>query len=111
MLINTHRIACEVFCQDMVHCIFLGRTPDLDPSQFPMELPGYETCWEAKTASDCLHRLQTLPQQMRVSTAIGMLTSWPDTKAPLFEASGFGMHVLVNGSLTHTACIMCLKLI
>jgi hypothetical protein len=42
---------------------------------------------------------------------MGMLTSWPDTKAPLFEASGFGMHVLVNGSSTRTADITCLKLI
>ena len=111
MLIKTHRIACEVFCQDMVHCIFLGRTPNLDPRQFPVELPGYETCWEAETASDCLHRLQILPKQLRVSTAIEMLTLWPNTKVPLFEASGFGMFVLANGSMTHTARIMCLKLI
>lgn len=87
-----------MFCQDMVHCIFLGRTPRLDPCQFQVYLPSYEACWEAKTASNCLQRLQTLPQQICVSTAIRLLISWPDADAPLFEASGFGMHVLVNGA-------------
>ena len=109
MLTDTFRIACEIFCQDMVHCIFLARLPGLDPSHFPVELPGYETCWEARSAAECLHRLQTLPPQIRVSTAMGMLTSWPDAKVPLFEASGFGMHVLVNGSLRSPTYIMCLK--
>ena len=110
MLTDTYRIACEIFCQDMVHCIFLARTPGLDPRHFPMELPGYETCWEAQSAAECLHRLQTLPPQIRVSTAMGMLNSWPDAQAPLFEASGFGMHVLINGSLPRPIYIICLKL-
>ena len=82
----------------MVHCIFLGRSPDLDPTKFDVQLPGYESCWEAETAAECLHRLQSLPVQMQVSAAMGLLTWWPDTETPLFEASGFGMHVLVNGA-------------
>jgi hypothetical protein len=86
-----------MFCQDMVHCIFLGRNPDLDPTRFNVQLPSYESCWEAQTAAECLHLLQSLPVPMHVSTAMKMLTSWPDTETPLFEASGFGMHVLVNG--------------
>lgn len=91
-----------MFCQDMVHCIFLGRSPDLDPTKFNVKLPGYESCWEAKTAAECLYCLQCLPVQMSVSDAMDLLTMWPDTETPLFEASGFGMHVLVNGASPFT---------
>lgn len=81
----------------MVHCIFMGRTPTLDPNTFHVELPGYEACWEAEDASSCLHLLQSHPRPMQVSAALGLLVSWPDAAAPLFEASAFGMHVLIHG--------------
>lgn len=83
----------------MVHCIFMGRTPDFDPCDFHVDLPTYESCWEAETAAECLRNLQSLPRPMRVSTAMTMLLSWPDADARLFEASGFGMFVLMNGKL------------
>lgn len=76
----------------------LGHNPALNPTKSNVELPGYETCWEAETAEECLRRLQSSPVQMRVSAALDLLMSWPDTETPLFEASGFGMHVLVNGA-------------
>ena len=82
----------------MVHCIFLGRTPDFDPCHFQVELPSYEDCWRAETAAECLHALQNLPRPMRVATALTKLLSWPDADVPLFEASNFGMFVLMSGN-------------
>ena len=42
---------------------------------------------------------------MRVASAMTMLLSWPDADAPLFEASGFGMFVLINGE--HSIMFSC----
>lgn len=81
----------------MVHCIFLGRTPGFDPCHFQVGLPSYEACWEAESAAECLRSLQSRPPPMRVACAMTLLLSWPDSDAPLFEASGFGMFVLING--------------
>ncbi len=81
----------------MVHCIFLGRTPGFDPCHFQVGLPSYEACWQAESAAECLRSLQSRPPPMRVACAMTLLLSWPDSDAPLFEASGFGMFVLING--------------
>ena len=81
----------------MACCIFQGSSPSFAPLEFEQELPSYESCWEAKTASECLQLLQNMPQQIRVSNAIQLLRFCPPQDVPLFEASAFGMFVLVKG--------------
>lgn len=82
----------------MANCIFRGAaSPAFSPLEFNIELPCYEACWEASTASDCLEALQRLPQQMRVSAAIRELRKSSVHNAALFEASAFGMDILVKG--------------
>ena len=81
----------------MALCVFRRRSPSVSPLTFDVELPCYESCWEAETASQCLQQLQTLPGQIRVSTAIQHIRSDSAGDALLFEASAFGMFILILG--------------
>ena len=83
----------------MAGCIFQGVLPTISPLDFDVEMPCYDSCWEATTAADCLQQLQKWPRQILVSTAIRRIRA-STQNGPLFEASGFGMFVIVNGKYT-----------
>ena len=91
------RIACQMFCQDMALCVFRRRSPSFSPPNFHVELPCYESCWEAETAADCFQHLQLLPPPLRVSTATQHIGSEHADEMPTFEASAFGMFILIMG--------------
>lgn len=85
----------------MASCIFQGTSPSISPLDFNVQLPSYESCWIAKTADECLESLQSMPQQILVSTAIRNLQHAPSNGSALFEASGFAMFVLLKGRYNH----------
>ena len=93
---------CKIVCQDIAGCIFQGIPPIISPLDLDIQLPCYETIWEAKTASECLQHLQNMPQQIPISTAFKQLRVSRVTDRPLFEASGFGMLILVAGECSLT---------
>lgn len=58
-------------------------------------MPCYEICWEADTASQCLKQLQKLPRQLRLATAMQNLRLESFTSPVPFEASAFGLTLLI----------------
>ena len=94
------RVACQIFCHDLGRCLFMKRSPSLSPLTFHVGLPSYQSTWKARTASECLRRLQTLPGQMRLSTATRQIrTASTLNNQPLFEASTLGMFIILIGTL------------
>ncbi|CZR53621.1 uncharacterized protein PAC_03501 [Phialocephala subalpina] len=92
------RIACSMTSQDKACCIFQNSPPSFSPLDLDVELACYEACWEARSAAECLQQLQSTPPQLPVSSAIRQLrTPSPFEGGPTFEASAFGMFVLVVG--------------
>ena len=81
----------------MVGCIFQGVLPTLCPFDFDVALPCYESCWEATTAFDCLQHLRARPQPISISNAIRQIWVPSIPNKPLFEASEFGMFVMICG--------------
>lgn len=95
--LTASRLACQIFAQDMAVCVFLRKSPSFSPLTFAVELPCFEACWEAETAAQCLHHLQSLPGQLRLSTTIQLFRSNMSDEATVFEASAFGMLVVILG--------------
>lgn len=62
-------------------------------------LPCYASAWEARTASECLEQLQSLPAQCHFSTALGLLQNGDDGSGSGLELSGFGMFTLMAGTV------------
>jgi len=91
------RIGCAIFTQDVAGSIFQGSIPSMSPLDFDVELPCYESCWEATSASECLKRLKSTPQQPLVSTAMHQLRSTQNPTSSILEVSGFGMFTLLKG--------------
>ncbi len=57
-----NRMACAIFTYDIAGCIFESKNPTLSPLDQNVDLPCYESCWEAKTASECLAQLKSTPE-------------------------------------------------
>lgn len=81
----------------MALCVFRRRSSYFSPLAFKVDLPCYESCWEAETASQCLEQLQNLPGSLRLSTAMQTLQTNSLGGAELFDASAFGMTLLILG--------------
>ena len=78
-------------------CVFCRKAPSFSPLTFNVDLPCFETIWEAETAAQCLHELQTLPVQIRLSTAMQLFRSNTRDEPVIFEASAFAMSITVLG--------------
>lgn len=103
------RLACAIFVHDIAGCIFEGKPPSLSPLRLHVELPSYESCWEAKSAEECLKRLQSTSVQPLMSTAVRQIRRANINELPAFEASGFGMFTILKGKLLISLIIMLCK--
>lgn len=98
LMAPSHRIACALFAQDVASSIFQGTSPSFSPLKLDIELPSYESCWIAESAEKCLQELQRTPSQPHLAQALQQLrVPWSRDEQPLFEASAFGMFVLIKG--------------
>lgn len=77
--------------------MFQGSAPTVSPLDVDANLPCYTTCWEAETAAECFHQLQSVPSQPRLSTAMRQLRIKSSLESRMFEASAFGMFTLAHG--------------
>lgn len=96
----SRRIACALLAQDVASCIFHGTSPSFSPLQLDISLPSYDSCWTAESAEKCLRELQRTPSQPKLAQALQQLQkSWSSDEPPQtnFEASAFGMFILMKG--------------
>lgn len=91
------RVGCAIFAHDVAGSIFQGSMPSISPLDFDVELPCFESCWEATSASECLKRLKSMPQQLLVSAAMRQLRSMRNHTSSILEVSGFGMFTILKG--------------
>lgn len=103
------RLACAIFAHDIAGCIFEGKPPSLSPLQLHVELPSYESSWEAKSAEECLKRLQSTSAQPLMSTAVRQIRRANINELPAFEASRFGMFTILKGKLLISLIMMLYK--
>ncbi len=102
------RLACQIFCSDIGRCVFTKWSPYLSPSDFPVQLPCFDNCWEAMTASECLQSLKLQPEMLSVTSAIKRVREASEGIFPLFEAPAFGMLAVLIG-LSQKAIFYCLS--
>lgn len=94
-LANANRAACQIFCQDMALCVFRKTSPFLSPIRCDVEMPSYESCWNAENKLECLEQLRSLPAQLQISTAIQGMGINATNIDPVPEVSAFGMLMLI----------------
>lgn len=93
------RLACQVLCQEMAGCVFLGRPSSLLPWALHLPLPSYAACWDAQTVEECRDSIARSPQPILISAAVRELCDHKDTLSPKIETSAYGMFTLMLGKL------------